>query len=161
MTSPQSDELDERKWVNRRTVEADAAGISAGRARQVMLDSLAAGDEKMVRAAAQAYGVLVDKAQMLSPKRQGATAEQVAPGLVEQRVRADISAMISTHPMGEALSETAFTLARALDVGDGEMAPALNKELRATLAELASMAVGDDEDLEAELSTPVRDPEDT
>lgn len=52
--------------MNRRKTEADAAGISAARARQVMLAAMDSGDDKMTKAAAYAYGVLVEKAQFLS-----------------------------------------------------------------------------------------------
>jgi hypothetical protein len=85
---------------------------------------------------------------------------------IEAQVSADIAAMVSGHPMGEALTAVALMLARRLDMCvDDRSAPPLAKELRATLAELASMRDGDDDDLDAALSTPVlstkvRDPED-
>ena len=56
----------ERKWANRRSTEADAAGITAARARQAIVDALTAKDDKMTRASAIAYGILIDKAQLLS-----------------------------------------------------------------------------------------------
>ncbi len=89
---------------------------------------------------------------------------QTAPavyGPVEARVRADIGALVTSHPMGEALSEMAFTLARRLETCEPKEAAAINRELRANLLELASMAVADDDDFESEMSTPFRDPEDS
>jgi DNA-binding FadR family transcriptional regulator len=62
MTSPQSDDRD---WRNRRTSERDAAGLSATKARQELLNALAAGDPQLARSAAVAYGVLVDRAEAL------------------------------------------------------------------------------------------------
>jgi len=77
-------------------------------------------------------------------------------------VKADLAALITTHQMGEALSQMALALARAMDrievTGRGLMVlPAMNRELRDNLAELARMAVNDDDPLADELSTPVRD----
>lgn len=83
------------------------------------------------------------------------------PGPVERKVRQDIAALVTAHPMGEALAEMAFALARALDEGAGMATAAVNRELRANLVELASQAVDDDDDLEARLSTPLRDDPDT
>lgn len=79
------------------------------------------------------------------------------PGPVEVKVRGDIAALISTHPMGEALAEMSYTLARSLDAGAGLAIAAVNRELRANLVELARLGVADDDDLDAALSTPVRD----
>jgi hypothetical protein len=76
-------------------------------------------------------------------------------------VRSDIAALVTLHPMGEALAEMAITLARSLDEGAGLATAAVNRELRANLLELARMAVDDDDDLDAALSTPIRDDEDT
>lgn len=59
--------------------------------------------------------------------------------------------------MGEALAEMAFALARALDEGAGMATAAVNRELRNNLIELASQGVHDDDDLEADLSAPLRD----
>lgn len=81
-------------------------------------------------------------------------------GPVETKVRADVDALVSSHPMGEALAELAFTLARTLDQGAGMAVAAVGRELRATLAELAGMGVSDDDDLEDRLSAPVRNAED-
>jgi len=82
-------------------------------------------------------------------------------------VLADIEALVTTHPMGEALAATAVELARTLDAGAGLAVAAVARELRATLTELASMEVPDDDGLDAALSTPtpgmpaeVRDAED-
>jgi hypothetical protein len=68
-----------------------------------------------------------------------------------------VAALVSVHPMGEALAEMAFTLARALDDGAGLATAAVNRELRANLMELSRLAVDDGDDLADELSTPVRD----
>lgn len=81
-------------------------------------------------------------------------------GPVETKVRDDVGNLISAHPMGEALAEMAFTLARTLDEGAGLATAAVNRELRANLVELARMGVPDDDDLEDRLSSPVLDPED-
>lgn len=79
-------------------------------------------------------------------------------GPVETKVRQDIGALVTEHPMGEALAEMSFALARGIDSGPEMMAAALNRELRANLTELAGMGVGDDDDLGADLSAPVWDP---
>lgn len=84
-----------------------------------------------------------------------------AVGPVEAKVRGDVEALISTHPMGEALAEMAFTLARTLDDGAGLAVAAVNRELRANLVELARLGVDGDDDLDDELSTPVRDEEES
>lgn len=79
------------------------------------------------------------------------------PGPVEEKVRSDVAALVTTHPMGEALAAMAFALARTLDNGAGLAVAAVNRELRANLLELAGMVDDDDEDLDALLSSPVRD----
>jgi hypothetical protein len=88
-----------------------------------------------------------------------------ASGLIETKVRADVGALVTAHPMGEALAEMAFAIAKVLDGGQvKDLAYAgINRELRETLVELASLGVDDDDNLDAELSVPteVRDPEDT
>lgn len=87
-------------------------------------------------------------------------------GPIETKVRADIEALMTEHPMGESLAEMAFKLAAVLDGQVQHMATAgINRELRETLNDLASLGVNDDDDLEAELSRPgmsaeVRNPED-
>ena len=85
------------------------------------------------------------------------TADKPLFGPVETKVRQDIEALVTVHPMGEALAEMAFTLARTLDQGAGLAVAAVNRELRANLVELASMAEDDDDDLEDRLSAPLRD----
>lgn len=90
-----------------------------------------------------------------------------AYGDVETKVRQDVGALITEHPMGEALSEMAFKLARTLDEGAGLAVAAVNRELRANLVELARLEVpSDDDELGDVLSEPVlpaevRDPEKT
>ena len=54
------------KWAERREAEADAAGITAAIARQRLVQALQGGDDKMTRASAVAYGILIDKAQLLA-----------------------------------------------------------------------------------------------
>ena len=88
--------------------------------------------------------------QEISPEPTGG-----APGPVEAKVRADVEALMTAHPMGESLAEMSFSLARDLDAGAGMMAAALNRELRANLVELARLGVNGDDDLDAALSTPV------
>jgi hypothetical protein len=56
----------QRKWANRRSQEADAAGIVAARARQGIVEAIEDRNDKMTKAAAVAYGILIDKAQLLS-----------------------------------------------------------------------------------------------
>lgn len=78
---------------------------------------------------------------------------------VLDKVTADLEALVTTHPMGEALAEVALNLANRLDDPDEKAPAAVAKELRATLVELAGGAVDDDDDLADELSAPVRNPE--
>jgi hypothetical protein len=85
-------------------------------------------------------------------------------GAVEPKVRADIRALITAHPMGEALTAMALTLAWSVDhireTGKGLMVlAAINHELRETLTELSRLAVDDSDDLADELSAAVRDSE--
>ena len=75
-------------------------------------------------------------------------------GPVEAKVRSDVGALVCEHPMGEALAEMAFTLARTLDAGAGLAVAAVNRELRANLLELAGMGVGAGDDLDDILSQP-------
>ncbi len=82
-------------------------------------------------------------------------------GPVERKVRADVGALISAHPMGEALAEMSFALARLLDDGAGLATAAVSRELRANLMELSRLADDGDDDLADELSSPVRDAEDS
>jgi hypothetical protein len=82
-------------------------------------------------------------------------------GPVEAKVRSDVGALLSAHPMGESLAEMAFTLARTLDEGAGLAVAAVNRELRANLVELARLGVDSDDDFEDQLSAPVRNDEDS
>ena len=82
-------------------------------------------------------------------------------GPVEAKVREDVENLVSAHPMGEALAEMAFALAKVLDEGAGLATAAVNRELRANLVELARMGVPDDDDLGDRLSSPVRDAEES
>jgi hypothetical protein len=83
-------------------------------------------------------------------------------GAVERKVRADIGALVTAHPMGESLAEMAFSLARTLDEGAGLAVAAVNRELRANLVELARMEVGsDDDEFGDSLSAQTRDAEES
>ena len=89
------------------------------------------------------------------------TTAQGRGGSVEVKVRADLDALVTAHPVGEALSEMSLTLAWAIDrireTGKGLMVlPATSRELRDTLLELARLAIDDDDPLADELSAPVR-----
>jgi len=55
-----------REWSARRRGEADSAGLTAARARQGIVQGLATNNPAMVRAASSAYGVLIDKALLIS-----------------------------------------------------------------------------------------------
>lgn len=55
-----------REWSVRRRGEADSAGLTAARARQGIVLGLATNNPSMVRAASIAYGVLIDKALLIS-----------------------------------------------------------------------------------------------
>jgi hypothetical protein len=81
-------------------------------------------------------------------------------------VRKDIAALVTAHPMGEALTGMSLTLAWAIDhireTGKGLMVlAATNRELRDTLIELSRLAVDDSDDLADELSAAVRNPEES
>src|SRR5689334_1667898 len=85
-------------------------------------------------------------------------------GPVERQVKRDIAALMTAHPMGEALTATALTLAWAVDhireTGKNLIVmSATSRELRDTLTELARLAVDDADDFADELSAPVRDSE--
>lgn len=54
------------RWAVRRQDEADRAGVSAAFARSQIIAALQDNNPQMVRAASVAYGILVDKAQLLS-----------------------------------------------------------------------------------------------
>ena len=75
-------------------------------------------------------------------------------GPVERKVKADIGALVTMHPMGEALTEMSLNLARTLDEGAGLATAAINRELRANLTELSRLAVDDSDDLADDLSAP-------
>ena len=81
-------------------------------------------------------------------------------GPIESTVRQDVAPAIPLHPMGEALAALAYKLARTLDGGEVEdrYLPPVTRELRATLVELAGVVMPDaDDDLDALLSSPIRD----
>lgn len=94
------------------------------------------------------------------------SAEGDLPISVLTQVRRDVDALVSGHPMGEALAAISFRLAELLDGPLLPMAVAgITRELRETLLELARLGVDDDDDFGAELSRPdmpaeVRDSED-
>jgi len=67
-----------------------------------------------------------------------------------------VGALVTAHPMGEALAEMSYSLARALDDGAGLATAAVNRELRANLMELSRLAVDDGDSFADELSAPVR-----
>jgi hypothetical protein len=76
-------------------------------------------------------------------------------GQVEARVRQDLDALITTHPMGEGLSAMALHLAHTLDHADAMFRAALSRELRGILEDLAEhSATTDDGDLTQGLSGP-------
>jgi hypothetical protein len=83
-------------------------------------------------------------------------AEAAGPGPVEAATLAELEALSEAH---SALGQCALALARALDSGRSLMAaPAMVKELRATLKELTPDDGGDDfQRLMASLSAPFRD----
>jgi hypothetical protein len=126
-------------------------------AQRVLRAAATAGDHELVLRA-------VDQLVRLSARRAAAVAAAVAApgqaGPVEARVRDDIGALVTQHPMGEALAEMSLHLARTLDGGAGLATAAVNRELRANLLELSRLAVDDNDELDAELSTAVRDGED-
>ncbi|MCZ4099852.1 hypothetical protein [Streptomyces sp. H39-C1] len=70
-------------------------------------------------------------------------------GPVEGAVRSDVEALGDLVGVEPSLSEMAYQLARDIDAGggeDGKLLPALNRELRATLAQLLEGRVADDDD---------------
>ena len=88
-------------------------------------------------------------------------------GAVERETRKDVAALVTSHPMGEALAALAFSLARSLDDGAGMATAAVSRELRATLIELAKYESGgvDDDDDGPDLGAPAlgdaSDPDET
>lgn len=79
-------------------------------------------------------------------------------GPIEESTRLNVSALSTTHPMRDALSEVSYRLARTLDDGAKLMEAAVSKELRAVLAELAGLVEEGEDDLAASMSTPVQHP---
>lgn len=79
----------EARWSLRRAEEADRAGLSAAIARQRVLDALDANDHNMTRAAVIAYGVFIDKAQLLSGGATGRTeaVENLNRDQIDERAR--------------------------------------------------------------------------
>ncbi|GAA5048243.1 hypothetical protein HNP84_000217 [Thermocatellispora tengchongensis] len=79
-------------------------------------------------------------------------------GPVEKAVRDDVDQLGDLVGVEPSLSEMAFTLAREIDAGggeDGRQLPALNRELRATLAQLlAARAPEEDDDDLGDLAEP-------
>ena len=71
-------------------------------------------------------------------------------GPVEEAVRSDVEQLGDLVGVEPALSEMAYRLAREIDAGggeDGKQLAQLNRELRATLAQLVEgRAEGDDDD---------------
>lgn len=89
-----------RRWALRRIDEADSAGDAAASARKRVVELLAGTDAAMLRAAVVAYGILVDKAQLLSgeatsrvdvgdltPDERRRRVEHLADELAERRAR--------------------------------------------------------------------------
>lgn len=86
----------------------------------------------------------------------------IDPGVIESKVRSDIASAVCSAPMGEALAELAYSLARSLDGGrcphcglpiGAAPEPNVARELRAVLSELAAASVSaDDDDLAKLLS---------
>lgn len=79
-------------------------------------------------------------------------------GPVEKAVREDVEALGDLAGVEPSLSEMAYRLAQDIDAGggeDGKLLPALNRELRATLAQLLEgRAPDDDDDSLGDLATP-------
>lgn len=67
-------------------------------------------------------------------------------GAVERAMVGDLDALISAHPMGEVLAETARLVARRVDLaGDRELA-GLVAQLRGVVDDLVTYAAGGDSD---------------
>ncbi|WP_031516794.1 hypothetical protein [Streptomyces sp. NRRL F-5123] len=78
-------------------------------------------------------------------------------GPVEKAVRDDIEQLGDLVRIEPSLSEMAYTLAREIDGGggeDGKLLPQLNRELRATLAQLVEGRAADDDDDLGDLGSP-------
>ncbi|MBO0863468.1 MAG: hypothetical protein J2P16_00140 [Mycobacterium sp.] len=68
-------------WAERRLEEANAAGLTAAWARSQIVQYAKAGDAPMTRACTIAYGVLIDKAQLLTGAATDRTDIHVREGL--------------------------------------------------------------------------------
>lgn len=82
-------------------------------------------------------------------------------GDVEANVRADLSALLTSHPFGETLGAVARRLARELDEGRNDLkAPVAGtaRELRQTVAELARLGVDGDDGFEGDIGRPTMPP---
>lgn len=83
-------------------------------------------------------------------------------GPVGTHTRRDIEALVSAHPMGEALGAMAENLADALDECSDQMRPSIAKELKALLVELSRYEVSSDDDDDFDFGAPaVGDAEDS
>lgn len=84
-------------------------------------------------------GLFVGEASPVScPTCEGAPRE---PGQLQRRVRADVADLADLHDLEPSLAQTAYVLAAAIDAGggeDGRQLPALTKEFRATLEQIAA-----------------------
>jgi hypothetical protein len=89
----------------------------------------------------------------------GAACGAVGSWPVESSVRDSLAHRLKGHPMGDALAESSYALARTLDGGTSLATAAVNGDLRANLMEIARLAVNGADELAAELSTPVREDE--
>lgn len=78
-------------------------------------------------------------------------------GPVEQAVRTDVEQLGDLVGVEPSLSEMAYTLAKEIDGGggdEGKLLPQLNRELRATLAQLLEGRAADDDDDLGDLGSP-------
>jgi hypothetical protein len=80
-------------------------------------------------------------------------------GPIEEQLQAELAKADSGVPYAAVRAQMALTLARALDEGAGLAVAAVNRELRAVLAELAGGTDGERVPALAGLSTPVQHPE--
>ena len=133
------------------TLEAERLDALERAAQAVLQTSVRGGDHETALRS-------VDRLVRLSDRRGRllglSSTTKTQAGTVERKVRADIAALVTAHPMGEALAEMSYNLARVLDEGAGLATAAVNRELRANLTELGRLAVDDDDTFEADLSTP-------
>ena len=102
------------------------------------------------------------KRKSREPERVGGLFDEVAPadgmGPVEAKTRSDVAALMSGHPVGEAIAEAAYAMARLVDQYPA-VATSANRELLRNLEALTGMGVDGDADLDGFLSTPVVSPE--